>query len=581
MTVFARTNKLTSMLPVGLLLSCLAGCSGLTAVKDPAFASALEDPAPMSVVVRRADDAARTADEVNRLLASTPASASSDWLKHVGPNAADVAADLTAAAEEPMYKESHAKVLSAEVWARALPAIKSQKGDKSSLLAILRPDLGDAYASLVGKQAEVTAVAALIAQEKAALADKSLSADDRAEHESTVGKLEKMQADSVAEIAPERKAFVTKATDAATHLSQSDKDKLAPAIANMLQALADADAANKAAGLRYALAVPSTATSVKTVVPSLVADIVEEKTGKRPALDGLTPEVAVQGTQAVVTLGGVTDKDLAPLSVDAVTKEASARASKWLEHAATLPSAVSAHGDALAFQTEVLTDIMGNLVTDPAAASKLAVQIQPVDATPAVDVAGGASAKSALALAADAKVPSKVPGLPSGASGALAMAGKASAMAKDPKGAAMDMAKDGLGAAAAKVPGGSAALALTGGKVPGLPSGGAAALAGAGATAAASKIPGAGSAFAFAGKAASLAKDPKGAAMDLAKDAAGAAAAKVPGGAVALGAASSALAIAKDPKAGARDLAKDAAGAALKKLPVPGAVSGSLGGFLK
>ena len=582
MTAKLCTSTVASGLFLGLLLSTATGCGALQAVGNPKVAWAFQDPAPMTVVVRRADIADETVQEVNRLLTATPAGSDSEWLKHVGPDPKDAAQDLQLAGSQTMYAESHARVVAAEVWVRTLHQLKSTKGEHASLLATISPELADAYSSILGKKVEIAGISALIDQEKAALDAKDISADDKVEHTATLAKLQKMRSDSEADVAPLAKSFLATAGDAAGKLPADQKQKLAPAIANLLQALADADIANSAAAIRYPMALPSMLTSVKGVVPQILADIIEEKTGHRPDVAKLKAEVSLSGSDVSIKLAGMSPADLGALKLDDLTKEAIARTGKWVVHATSLLATVSATKEALSFQTDVLSQIMTSFGGTPAA---LAVQIPTTDASGHVTVAAaptgglgltgsvpssssfGASAKlpgapsapkvTAGVHAPDVAVTAKLPGGPGtvsaaagakdpkaaatanakvpGLGGALGAAGAAASMAKDPKGAAADLAKGAAGAAAARVPGLGGALAA-------------------------------------AGTAANFAKDPKGAAADLAKGAAGAAAAKVPGLGGALSMAGNAADLAKDPKGAAAGLAKGAAGAAAAKVP-------GLGGF--
>src|SRR5271166_1571027 len=77
----------------GLLLS-MTGCGALGAMANPKVAWAIQDPAPMSVVVRRADAAEATAKQVDRILTATPASPDAGWLGTVGPKPEDAAGEV-------------------------------------------------------------------------------------------------------------------------------------------------------------------------------------------------------------------------------------------------------------------------------------------------------------------------------------------------------------------------------------------------------------------------------------------------------------------------------------------------------
>jgi hypothetical protein len=173
------------LLGAGLLLSMTTGCGMLGAMANPKVAWAIQDPAPMSVVVRRADVAQATAAEVERLMTKTPISNDSAWLAQVGPDPKDAAAELKALTQDPMYMKSKARVVSAEVWIRTLPAIQNSSGDKPNLLAAIDPALGDSYAEIMSKKVEIAGEKALIDAENTALDDKATSADDKAETSST------------------------------------------------------------------------------------------------------------------------------------------------------------------------------------------------------------------------------------------------------------------------------------------------------------------------------------------------------------------------------------------------------------
>ena len=102
-----------------------SGCGLLSAAANPKVAWAINDPAPMTVVVRRADAAEKTATEVDRLLAQTPADGDAAWVQKTAPDQAEAQTfedDL--ATNNPLYRDSHARVVAAEVWVKTLSSIK-------------------------------------------------------------------------------------------------------------------------------------------------------------------------------------------------------------------------------------------------------------------------------------------------------------------------------------------------------------------------------------------------------------------------------------------------------------------------
>jgi hypothetical protein len=86
--------------------------------------SSVAYPAPMSVVVRRADVAAGTGKEVDRLMTETPVAVDSPWLKQTAP-APETAKkhDETMRAHE-IYLANQARVVEAEVWSKTLSDVK-------------------------------------------------------------------------------------------------------------------------------------------------------------------------------------------------------------------------------------------------------------------------------------------------------------------------------------------------------------------------------------------------------------------------------------------------------------------------
>ncbi len=581
-------SAIASALLLGLVLSTSTGCGMLSAMGNPKVAWALQDPAPMTVVVRRADAADATVQQVNRLLTATP---TGSWLGRVSPDPDAVADEMKLVGADPIYAESHARVVAAEVWSRTLPRLKATKGDRPSLLGAIGPDLAASYADIIGKKAEIAGIGALIEDEKTAMTAKDIDESDKAQHQSTITKLEKMKADSEAEVEPLSKAFLASARDAAAAAPADEKERLAPAIAAMLKALDDADIANSAAAIRFPLALPSMLTSVKAAVPNIVADIIEEKTGKRPSFTKLDAEVTLNGTDVSVAINGLGPSELGSLKMEDLTKETISRTGKWVLHATGLLAKVGATKDALAFQSDALSRIQAGL-TGAAAPSGDSPSVMIAVAAPSADVsvgvgsvggglAGkkigglanakvGASVGAGLAMTGGAKLSSASVSAPSGvnvgvsgltASAKLPGASGLTASAKIP-------GVSGL-SASAKLPGVSGLSASA--KLPGVP--GAGASASAGGVSANVKLPGAaGSVLGGRGAAAARAKDPQAAAAGLAKDAAPSAAAKSRGGGAALGALGAASALAKDPKAAAGDLAKEGASAALKKVGLPSSV---------
>jgi hypothetical protein len=341
------------------LLSLMSGCGLVSAVANPKVAWAVQDPAGMAVVVRREDAADTTAKQVDRILAATPASPDSDWLASVGPKPEDAAGDMKTLAGDPMYKTSHARVVPAEVWARTLGDVQSTSGSSPNLLAMISGDLGDAYAAITAKETEIADLEVQIAAEKEAKDAKGTSDGDKKEHDKNIDELKKKKSKLEDEVEPLQKKFVQAAKIEAAKASADTRKAVGPALVNLRAAVDEASISAGAAAVRYPLAVKSLPDAVKEVVPVIIADIVEEQTGKRPILDGFKPDVALDGLDVKLTINGLEAKDLGKLSIGDLTTETLKRTKNWVFHATTLLADISATKTRLDFEADALDALVG------------------------------------------------------------------------------------------------------------------------------------------------------------------------------------------------------------------------------
>ena len=348
-----------------VLLAFGTGCGALSAMANPKVGWALNDPAPMSVVVRRADAAENTAKEIDRLLAGTAASADSDWLKASAPSKTDAAAEMKALLDDPQYKTSHARVVAAEVWARTLDDVKSGAAgasDKPSLLALVSTELGEKFERVMEKKREIGNVRTQVALEEEARDKKGVSDAEKKEHKTKLEALEKQLSSLEKEVEPLQKEFIAAAKDLAKKASPEVRASVGPVLVNLRQAVDDAEIANGAAAVRYPLAISSLVSSVKEMVPVFIADIIEERTGKRPIMQGFKPDVALEGTDVKLTINGLSKDDLGKIDVADLTLETARRGKTWLGRVATLLGIVAANKETLAFEADALDAIVGGFV---------------------------------------------------------------------------------------------------------------------------------------------------------------------------------------------------------------------------
>jgi hypothetical protein len=343
---------------LGSIVTIAPGCGALGAMANPKVAWAVSDPAPMTVVVRRADAAASTAKEVDRLLTATPANGDSDWLGKVGPSNDDASAHMKAMGDHPAYKGSKARVVASEVWMKTLPSLKSTEGKYASLLAAIDQALADQYAAIMAKKKAVADLRAQISSEDDAASAKGVSDADKKAHEAKIVDLKK-QADAAEDaIAPMQKDFIASVKTSASKSGADVKDKFGPAFVNLRQAVDDAEVANGAAAVRYPMAMPGIKDALVQHIPVIVVDIIEEKTGKRPTLHGLSPSVALDGLKPTVTLNGLSPSDLGRLSLTDLTAETSKRAVAWTGHVGTLLGDISRTNEVLSFEEKVLDAVL-------------------------------------------------------------------------------------------------------------------------------------------------------------------------------------------------------------------------------
>jgi hypothetical protein len=344
------------------LLSLMTGCGLVSAVANPKVAWAVQDPAGMSVTVRRADAADATAKQVDRILTATPASPDSEWLKAVGPKPEDAGPDVKAFAQNPMYLKTHARVVPAETWAVALGDVQSTDGKSPNLLAMVSSDLADAYSAITAKEADIADLKSQIQAEKDAKDAKDATDADKKEHDKNIDELNKKVSKLEDEVSPLKKKFLEAAKTAAGKASAETRTAIGPALVNLRQAVDDASIADGAAAVRYPLALKSLPDSLQEVVPVFVADIVEEQTGHRPTMNGFKPDVKLDGTDVKLTLNGLEASDLGKLSMGDLTTETLSRTKKWVVHAITLLAAVANTKDQLSFEQDTLDALIEGFV---------------------------------------------------------------------------------------------------------------------------------------------------------------------------------------------------------------------------
>jgi hypothetical protein len=469
---WVQTLGTTALL--GTLVATGTGCGALAAAANPKVAWAIGDPAPMSVVVRRADVAEKTAKQVDRVMTETPANDDSAWLATVGPQTDDATKTLADLRQHSLYAAggpgAGARIVPAEVWAKSLAAIEPKaapakggaaakasapaaaapapaapapsaeatdaepvakaespkkkggkgakkggkpgslakneaKGDKKgskkapledkpapdqapvatvnvaspiaskypSLLAAVDKDLGTAWAEIMEKKRAMGELKTQIAAEESARDVKGIADSEKAAHKTTIEGLEKQVSTIEKETDKLADDFIPKAKAASKKTPADVRDHFGAVLVNLKAAVDDAKIANGAAAVRYAMAATTLLDSAKQMAAIYVADVVEEKTGKRPSTAGLQPGVTLEGGKVAITLNGLSQADMGKLSMGEVTSEVASRTTKWVGRAMGLLGVVSATKDMLSFEDDVLSALIDGFKssgwTPPAAAT--------------------------------------------------------------------------------------------------------------------------------------------------------------------------------------------------------------------
>jgi len=512
---------------LGAMVATSTGCGALGAAANPKVAWALNDPAPMSVVVRRADVAEKTAQNVDRVLTDTPANDDSPWLSKVAPSQ-DEATKQLADLRGTSYYQQGARVVPAEVWAKSLadiepknkvaakplvpagpapavaaapapakepakepepapvsdqlavvepvpepvvkaatPAVKPEKGGKGkgkgkpakvavapkpavagnkkgargktapladnkslsekplsatpppppppsapaapaapstpeapaqatasaakpaapvstttttsadvpapaaaapvvsasnakypSLLAAIDKDLAAAWSAVIEKKKAIGDVKGQIATAEAALDVKGVSDADKKAHKKNIDTLEKQLSKLEKEADKLTSDFVPQAKAAAKKAPAEVREKFGAVLVNLQKAVDDANVANGAAAVRYPMAATSMGDSAQQMASIFVADVIEEKTGKRPAAGGFQPNVSLQGTDVKLTINGLSQQDLGKISMTELTTEVTARTTNWVKHALGLLGTISSTKELLSFEDDVLSALI-------------------------------------------------------------------------------------------------------------------------------------------------------------------------------------------------------------------------------
>jgi len=191
-----RTLRAVPFVVISALGIASTGCGALSALTNPDAAWALDEPAPMSVVVRRAELAHATAEQVDRLMGKTPVDDESTWVAETSLKKDEAQAMLASFGTNDTYgsaKGQKLRVTVAEAYVSRFSTICSDEEQHESLLAATSPKLQPVFDEIARMQDDIASVEVKIAE-----IDKKLDDDKTPDAEKE--KLEKSKEDLEAQI---------------------------------------------------------------------------------------------------------------------------------------------------------------------------------------------------------------------------------------------------------------------------------------------------------------------------------------------------------------------------------------------
>jgi hypothetical protein len=326
------------------------GCGAVGALTNPGAVWAMGEGAPMGVVVRRAEVAGATADQVDRLIAHT---AIDEATKEAAALTTDEAKTLlTQIGTEPVYGGTQGvRVVGAEAWLDKLAHVCAT-GEGKTAIQFLGDDVATAYTKVSELGGEIAALEAKVALEEAA---KDKEGADAAAHDKTIADLEKQIDDKEASFDPLVEDLLAKVKAGAGKLSADDKKILTPLVVHLKAAVQDALVANQAAILRYPLAATGMSDDVQKAAGRFAADSVEDQIGTRPDLTGLQPDIKLEGTDVKLTLNNVPAEKIGDIKVDQLVADTSSRTTTYFGRALGLLGYTEENASRLELQEQILT----------------------------------------------------------------------------------------------------------------------------------------------------------------------------------------------------------------------------------
>ena len=381
------------------LLSGSTGCGALSALTNPKAAWAVQEPAPMAVILRRADAARATATNVDRLLNATAVDASSRWIAKIALKKGDVEVSLKEIGGDLDYAApagAKLRVIQAEAWARVLSALCPHETRYPNLFASVNAEVGTSYVDIAGQARTLGKLKSDKEKEVTALDVKDISPSDKEAHEKKKKEIEEQLDKTDAAYKPKVEAFLTRLKAEAAKASPEVKKQLSLAMVGFKRAVDDAKLANSVALIRYPMAMPGMPQELKTQAKRIVADVIEDRTGHRPTLEKFDPDIKLDNG-VKFTLNGMPPEALAGVKPEALLEDITVRARDYATHVLTLTAFIAETQDLLDLEGEVIKSTMEAVEVDEAKLAgagddlseiKIEIEIDAVTGVGAVTVKG-------------------------------------------------------------------------------------------------------------------------------------------------------------------------------------------------
>jgi hypothetical protein len=352
-----------------LILAAGTGCGALTALTNPKAAWAINEPAPMVVILRRGDAARATATNIDRLMNETPVDATSRWVPKLAVKKADAETalkDIGADADYVAPAGAKLRVVQAEAWARILSDVCPHETKYTSLFASVGPEVESAYGDVSAESELLISLKGSKEDEQSVIDDKATKDEDKEAHRKKKQEIEGLIDTTQTEYRAKIDAFLAKLKDGASKAPADVKKQMPSVLVALKHAVDDAKLANSVAILRYPLAMPGMPQELKTQAKRIVADTVQDKTGHRPNLDKLDPEVKLEDGEVKMTLNGVPPEALAGLKPEDLLDEVVDKTEDYVERVLTFTAYVAETQDLLDLESEIIKAAMEGFEVDEA-----------------------------------------------------------------------------------------------------------------------------------------------------------------------------------------------------------------------